>query len=81
MASNNGVAPVERYNPVLALLYLFLLFPIAFFHAFLLGMFGKSKKVRMKEAIENEVDFQLQVEKEKSKRANQKSSRLLNPFF
>ena len=24
----------ERYNPVLALLYLFLLFPIAFFHAF-----------------------------------------------
>jgi hypothetical protein len=33
-------------------------------------MFGKSKKVRMKEAIENEVDFQLQVEKEKSKRSN-----------
>ena len=60
----------ERYNPVLALLYLFLLFPIAFFHAFFLGMFGKSKKVRMKEAIENEVDFQLQVEKEKSKREN-----------
>jgi len=58
----------ERYNPLLALLYLFLLFPIAFLHAFLLGIFGKSKEQRMQEAIEDEVDFQLNVEKEKERR-------------
>ena len=60
----------ERYNPVMALLYLFLLFPIAFLHAFLLGIFGKSKEQRMQEAIEDEVDFQLNVEKEKKRRNN-----------
>ena len=58
----------ERYNPILVLLYLFLLFPIAMFHAFLLGMFGRSKKERMQKAIEDEVDHQLRVENEKQRR-------------
>ena len=34
----------ERYNPILVIFYLFLLFPVAMFHAFILGMFGRSKK-------------------------------------
>jgi len=58
----------ERYNPILVLLYLFLLFPVAMFHAFLLGMFGRSKKERMQKAIEDEVDHQLRVENEKKRR-------------
>ena len=58
----------ERYNPILVILYLFLLFPIAMFHAFLLGMFGRSKNERMQQAIEDEVDYQLRIDKEKQKR-------------
>ena len=59
----------ERYNPILVLLYLFLLFPVAMFHAFLLGMFGRSKKERMQKAIEDEVDHHLRVEHEKQRRS------------
>ncbi len=58
----------ERYNPILVILYFFLLFPVAMFHAFLLGMFGRSKNERLQKAIEDEVDHQLRIEKEKQKR-------------
>lgn len=58
----------ERYNPILVILYFFLLFPVAMFHAFLLGMFGRSKNERLQKAIEDEVDHQLRIEEEKQKR-------------
>ena len=58
----------ERHNVILVIFYLVFLFPIAFCHAFLLGVFGHSKKQRLKNEIEKEVDFQLSVEKEKAKR-------------
>jgi len=58
----------ERHNIILVIFYLVFLFPIAFCHAFLLGVFGHSKRQRLKNEIEKEVDFQLSVEKEKAKR-------------
>ena len=58
----------ERYNPILVILYLFLLCPVAIFHALLLGIFGKSKKERLKKIVENEVEFQLRVQKETERR-------------
>ena len=58
----------ERYNPILVIFYLFLLFPVAMFHAFILGMFGRSKKERLQKAVEEEVDHQLRVERERERR-------------
>ena len=58
----------ERYNPILVILYLFLLFPVAILHAFLLGMFGRSKKERLQKAVEDEVDHQLRVERERERK-------------
>ncbi|EHI47662.1 hypothetical protein HIMB100_00012360 [SAR116 cluster alpha proteobacterium HIMB100] len=58
----------ERYNPILVIFYLFLLFPVAMLHAFILGMFGRSKKERLQKAVEDEVDHQLRVEREKERR-------------
>ena len=37
-------------------------------HALLLGLFGQSKKKRLKQSIKEEVDSQLQVEEERAKR-------------
>ena len=58
----------ERYNPILVIFYLFLLFPVAMFHAFILGMFGRSKKERLQKAVEEEVDHQFRVERERERR-------------
>ena len=58
----------ERYNPILVIFYLFLLFPVAMFHALILGMFGRSKKERLQKAVEEEVDHQLRVERERERR-------------
>lgn len=55
----------QRYNAILIILYLVFLFPVAFTHMFLLGMFGKSKKQRIKEEIQQEAKKQVLVEKEK----------------
>ena len=58
----------ERHNVILVIFYLVFLFPIAAAHALLLGLFGQSKKKRLKQAIKEEVDFRLQVEEERAKR-------------
>ena len=58
----------ERHNVILVIFYIVLLFPTAAAHALLLGLFGQSKKKRLKQAIKEEVDFQPQVEEERAKR-------------
>ena len=58
----------ERHNVILVIFYIVFLFPIAAAHALLLGLFGQSKKKRLKQAIKEEVDFQPQVEEERAKR-------------
>ena len=49
-------------------MYLVFLTPIALTHAFLIGFFGASEEERRRQAIEDEADFQLEVEKEKARR-------------
>ena len=49
----------ERQNVIFVIFYLVFLFPIAAAHALLLGLFGQSMKKRLKQAIKEEVDFQL----------------------
>ena len=38
----------QRHNTILVVLYLIILFPIAYIHMLILGMFGNSKKERLK---------------------------------
>ena len=57
----------QRHNTIVIILYLIILFPIAYIHMLLLGMFGDSKKKRLKKAAEEKAKFDIQVENEKSK--------------
>ena len=41
----------QRYNAILVVFYFVLIFPIAYFHAFMLGVFGSSKKNRLKREV------------------------------
>jgi hypothetical protein len=55
---------LQRYNTVLVILYLFLLFPIAYLHMLVLGIFGASKKERMKAEIKQEAEKQIKIEQQ-----------------
>ena len=55
----------QRHNTILVVLYLIILFPIAYIHMLILGIFGDSKKQRLKKAAEEKAKFEAQVEKEK----------------
>ncbi len=41
----------QRYNAILVVFYFVLILPIAYFHAFMLGVFGSSKKNRLKREV------------------------------
>jgi len=60
----------QRYNAILVVLYLVVLFPIAFIHMFFLGMFGDSKKEREEKEIKKEAEKQAAIEAEKEKQKN-----------
>jgi primosomal protein N' len=45
----------QRHNAILVIVYLVLLFPIAYIHMLLLGIFGNSKKERLNEEVNKEV--------------------------
>ncbi|MDB9933714.1 hypothetical protein OAE45_03745 [Candidatus Thioglobus sp.] len=55
----------QRYNTILIILYLIILFPIAFLHMFVLGIFGDNKKERELNEAKKEAERQVMVEKEK----------------
>ena len=57
----------ERHNLILVIIYFIFLFPIAYVHMFLLGVFGSSYKKRMLREVKNKVEFDRLVEKEKNK--------------
>ena len=57
----------QRHNTLVVILYLVLLTPIALTHAFLIGVFGSSNQELREQAIKDEAEFQLRVEKEKAK--------------
>ena len=51
----------QRHNAILVILYLVLLFPIAYIHMLLLGIFGDSAKKRRQDEIDKEVEIQSKV--------------------
>ena len=57
----------ERHNSILVVLYIVFLFPIAYIHMFILGVFGSSKKKRILKEAKEKVQFDKFVEEEKNK--------------
>ena len=47
----------ERHNSILVVLYIIFLFPIAYIHMFILGVFGSSKKKRILKEAKEKVQF------------------------
>ena len=57
----------QRHNSILVVLYIVFLFPIAYIHMFILGVFGSSKKKRILIEAKEKVQFDKFVEQEKNK--------------
>jgi hypothetical protein len=57
----------QRHNSILVVLYIVFLFPIAYIHMFILGVFGSSKKKRILKEAKEKVQFDKFVEEEKNK--------------
>ena len=57
----------QRHNSILVVLYIVFLFPIAYIHMFILGVFGSSKKKRILKEAKEKVQFEKFVEQEKNK--------------
>jgi len=57
----------QRHNSILVVLYIIFLFPVAYIHLFMLGVFGSSKKKRILKQAKEKVQFDKFVEQEKSK--------------
>ena len=63
----------QRHNVILVVLYIVFLFPIAYFHMLILGMFASSKKERMLKAVQDKVEFDQLVEEEKEEKMIKKA--------
>jgi hypothetical protein len=57
----------QRHNSILVVLYIVFLFPIAYIHMFILGIFGSSKKKQILKQAKEKVQFDKFVEQEKNK--------------
>ena len=57
----------QRHNSILVVLYIIFLFPVAYIHLFILGVFGSSKKKRILNKAKEKVQFDNFVEEEKNK--------------
>ena len=57
----------QRHNSILVVLYIIFLFPVAYIHLFILGVFGSSKQKRILKQAKEKVQFDKFVEQEKSK--------------
>ena len=55
----------HRHNPIVIILYIIFLFPIAYCHMLILGIFGSSKKAIVKRKAEEEVEYSELVEEKK----------------
>ena len=56
----------QRHNSILVALYVIFLFPVAYIHLIILGVFGSSKKKRILKQAKEKVQFDKFVEKEKN---------------
>ena len=57
----------QTQNSILVVLYIIFLFPIAYIHMFILGVFGSSKEKRMLNKAREKAKFDTIVEEEKNK--------------
>ena len=57
----------QRHNSILVVLYIIFLFPVAYIHLFILGVFGSSTKKRILKQAKEKVQFDKFVEQEKNK--------------
>ena len=64
----------QRHNAILVILYLVVLFPIAYIHMLLLGIFGDSSKERKQEEIDKEVEIQSKVREQVEKTVGNKET-------
>ena len=63
-----GVVQIfQRHNSILVVLYIVFLFPIAYIHMFILGIFGTSKKKQILKQAKEKVQFDKFVEQEENK--------------
>lgn len=57
----------QRYHALLVIAYIVFIFPVAFIHAFFLGVFGKSQEELLREEAQMEAKRQILIEEEKNK--------------
>jgi hypothetical protein len=57
----------QRYNTLLVVAYVVFIFPVAFIHAFFLGIFGKSQEELLRREAQQEAKRQMLIEEEKNK--------------
>ena len=57
----------QRYHALLVIAYIVFIFPVAFIHAFFLGIFGKSQEDLLREEAQKEAKRQILVEEERRK--------------
>ena len=53
----------QRHNSILVIFYLVFLFPIAYCHMLILGIFGSSKRQRFLREAEEEAKRQMEIER------------------
>tara|TARA_B100000767_G_C19446840_1_gene402291 strand:+ start:89 stop:550 length:462 start_codon:yes stop_codon:yes gene_type:complete len=64
---NGAIKLFYKYNTLLVIVYIIILFPFALIHTILLGFFGDTKKQMMEKKVKEQARFETLVEEEKSK--------------
>ena len=67
IAFNGAIKLFYKYNTLLVIAYIVILFPFALIHTIFLGLFGDTKKVMMKKKVQEQAKFEKLVEEEKNK--------------
>ena len=62
---NGAIKLFYKYNTLLVIAYIVILFPFALIHTILLGLFGDTKKVMMKKKVQEQAKFEKLVEDDK----------------
>ena len=64
---NGAIKLFYKYNTLLVIAYIIILFPFALVHSILLGLFGDTRKQMMEKKVKEQARFETLVEAEKSK--------------
>jgi hypothetical protein len=62
---NGAIKLFYKYNTLLVIAYIVILFPFALIHTILLGLFGDTKKQMMAKKVKEQAKFEKLVENEK----------------